>query len=337
MTPTAPAAGLATRQPHTLWWLAGGLCLLALLLLVSVTTGTAQMSLLDLLRGQADEDQLQVLLVSRLPRTLAVLLAGSTMAVAGLVMQLITRNRFVEPSTTGVTQAAGLGVLVAVVFLPQLSLWLRMVVAVGFALAGTAVLMALVRAVPSRDPVIVPLLGIILTGVISAAGELLAWQTGLQGQLGIWLTGNFASVIKGRYELLWITLIVALLVYALASALTIVGMGEGLSTSLGIDHRRVSLLGLGAVAVISGVTTVVAGTLPFLGLVIPNLVSLLVGDYVRRSLPLVALGGALFVLLADLLGRSLIAPAEIPVGVVMGVLGSAIFVVLLSRQIRRRG
>lgn len=316
--------------------LALGVFALALAAWVSIGVGGANMSLLDVVTGRASADDLLVFTLSRVPRTLAIILAGASMSVAGLVMQMLVRNRFVEPSTTGVTESATLGILVVTIVAPALPLPVKMIVACCFALAGTGLLLGLVRLLPHRDVIVVPLLGILLSGIIGAAGTLLAWQYQLQGTVAAWSLGDFSGIIAGRYELLWIVGGCAIAAYLLADGLTMIGLGEDVARNLGVSVATISGVGLAIVAVIAGVVTVVAGSLPFLGLVVPNLVSLLVGDFVRRSLPLVALGGALFVLLSDVIARSVIAPAEIPVGTVMGVIGGTFFLVFLLRQGRRQ-
>lgn len=256
------------------------------------------------------------------------------MAVAGLVMQMLVQNRFVEPSTTGVTESAGLGVLVATSFFPSMSVAMKMSFSVIFSLAGTMLLLILIRSIPHRDLIVVPLLGIILAGVIGAATTFLAWEFQLQGTLHAWEIGDFSGIIEGRYELLYIVGITAACTYLFADMFTVIGLGEDLARNLGLNHKRVTLIGLTIVAIVAGITTVVAGSLPFLGLVVPNLVSLIMGDYLRRALPLVALGGAGFVMAADILSRSLVPPAEIPVGVIMGVVGAAIFLAFLLRKVK---
>ncbi|HHT40815.1 MAG TPA: iron chelate uptake ABC transporter family permease subunit [Actinomyces sp.] len=316
-------------------WLAGGVVVVLALMAWSITVGTAQMSVADIVFGNASPEQIRVLTVSRIPRTLAIVLSGAAMAVAGLVMQMLVQNRYVEPSTTGVTESAGLGVLIATLVFPGASILAKMGFSIGFALLGTMILLTLIRSIPHRDIIVVPLLGIVLSGVIGAAATFLAWQFQLQGTLQAWTTGDFSGVLKGRYELLWIVVAAASITYIFADRFTVAGLGEDLAKNLGLDHKSITTLGLSIVAVVAGITTVVAGALPFLGLVIPNIVSLIMGDYLRRSLPFVAMGGAVFVLLADIIGRTLIAPAEIPVGVVMGIIGAAIFLVILLRTVKQ--
>ncbi|MDO5048637.1 MAG: iron chelate uptake ABC transporter family permease subunit [Actinomycetaceae bacterium] len=334
---TSPATnrpGNASKPRYALW-LTGGLVVVAALALWSITVGTANMSVRDILTGNASAEQLRVLTVSRIPRTIAIILSGASMAVAGLVMQMLVQNRYVEPSTTGVTESAGLGVLVVTFVFPGASIMAKMGFSVVFALAGTMLLLALIRSIPHRDVIVVPLLGIVLSGVIGAGATFLAWQFQLQGTLQAWTTGDFSGVLKGRYELLWVVAGASAITYFFADRFTVAGLGEDLARNLGLNHARLTMLGLTIVAIVAGIVTVVAGALPFLGLVVPNIVSLIMGDYMRRSLPFVAMGGAVFVLVADIIGRSIIAPAEIPVGVVMGIVGGAIFLFILLRTVKQ--
>ena len=332
MTTTRTAAH---RDLSALLWVAVGGSIVIALSLWSITTGTARMSLTDIITGHGDAGQWQVLVESRIPRTIAIILAGASMAVAGFVMQMIVTNRFVEPSTTGVTESASLGILIVTLLWPATPIWAKMVFAVVFALAGTGLLIVLIRSIPRRDLIVVPLLGIVLSGVIGAGATFLAWEFQLQGTLAAWGLGDFSGIIKGRYELLWITAGAGLIAYLYADMFTVAGLGENLAKNLGLNHTHVTIVGLSIVAVVAGVSTVVAGGLPFLGLVVPNLVSLIRGDFMRHTLPLVAIGGATFVLISDIIGRTLIAPAEIPVGVVMGVIGAGIFLVFLLRTFNR--
>ncbi|MDR6939788.1 ABC transporter permease [Arcanobacterium hippocoleae] len=309
-----------------------GVLILFSLAIWSIFTGSSELTVLDLISGNANSDQLMVFFGSRIPRTAAAALAGSAMAVAGLLMQMLVQNRFVEPSTTGVTESAIFGVLIVTILAPGAEIFTKMLVAIIFALIGSMLLIALINATPKRDLIVVPLLGIVLSGIIGAGATLLAWEFSLQGTVAAWELGDFSGIISGRYELLWIVAGVAIVIYLYADRFTVIGLGKELATNLGVNHNRTTLLGLILVAITTGITTVIAGALPFLGLVIPNLVSLIMGDYLRRSLPLVAIGGACFVLLADTLGRTLIAPAEIAVGTVMGVIGALLFLVFLLRS-----
>ena len=280
----------------------------------------------------SDDLGAEMLWITRVPRTLALVLAGCAMAVSGLVMQLLTQNRFVEPTTTGTTEWAALGLLAAVLLVPESSLVVRMTLASLAAFVGTMVFLGILRRIRLRSSLIVPLIGIMLGAVVSSFTTYLAVSTNTLQMLGTWFMGSFTSVVRGRYEVLWVVAIVVLLVAVLADRLTAAGLGKDVATTLGVDYDRVLLLGTALVAIATGVVTVVVGFLPFLGLVVPNLVSLWRGDNLRANLPWVCLGGIAIIVVCDIVGRVVRMPFEIPVSMILGVLGAAVFVVLLLRQ-----
>lgn len=150
--------------------------------------------------------------------------------------------------------------------------------------------------------------------------------------LGVWQQGDFSSVLLGRYELLWITGGLAVFAYLIADRLTILGLGETVSVNLGLNRTAVLWSGLIIVALITSLVIVTVGNIPFIGLVVPNIISRLIGDRLRQSLPAVALLGASLVLLCDIIGRVIVFPFEIPVSTVFGVLGTALFLWLLLRK-----
>lgn len=303
--------------------------LLLALMLASLLVGVADLSWAAL----SDQDWL-ILLVSRLPRTLALVLCGTSLAVSGLIMQMLVRNRFVEPGTTGTLEAATLGLLLMALFAPGLGIFTKMLVAALCALAGSLLFMALLRAIPLRSVVMVPLVGIMLGGVIGSVTLFIAYRHNLMQSLANWTNGDFSAVLRGRYELLWLAAGLTLVAYMTANRFTLIGLGRNLAMNLGLGYRSVMLLGLIIVSLISAVTVVTAGVIPFLGLIVPNVISLMMGDNLRRSLPWVAWLGAVLVLVCDLLGRLLRYPYEIPIGTVMGVLGSALFIYLLLKRTR---
>ncbi len=300
---------------------------------VSLFIGVSDVSLASLLSSAPDDRPVQVLLISRIPRTLALVLAGSALAVCGLLMQMLARNRFVEPSTAGTVESASLGILAVTILMPSMPLIGKMGVASLFALGGTFLFMRLLRAVPHRSALIVPLVGLMLGGVIEAVTSFFAYRFDLMQTLGAWEMGDFSGVIRGRYELLWLAAGLTLIAYFAADRFTVAGLGEDLTTNLGLNYRRVLAFGLSIVAMVTAVVVVTAGSIPFLGLIVPNLVSAAMGDNMRRSIPWIAVVGAGFVLAADIVGRLIRFPYEIPIGTVFGVAGSVIFLwLLLSRR-----
>nr|VDG62641.1 ferrichromeABC transporter permease [Streptococcus thermophilus] len=315
-----------TRPPLTEWKLLAGIAVVAGLLAVSLAVGQYDML--------GNDDGADMFWTTRVPRTIALVLSGMAMAMSGMVMQLLTQNRFVEPTTTGTTEWAGLGLLVALYFIPNPSLTVRMVVAVVFAFVGTMVFFGFLRRVALKSSLIVPIIGIMLGAVVSSISTFFAMQTDMLQSLGIWFAGSYTSVIRGQYEVLWVVAIVVVLVFVFADRLTVAGLGKDIATNVGLNYERVVLLGVGLVAIASGVVTVVVGMLPFLGLIVPNLVSMFRGDDLRSNLPWVCLLGIAVVTVCDIIGRTIIAPFEMPVSVILGVVGAVVFVVLIIRQER---
>lgn len=320
------------RNTRTALWL--GVAATVILAVVSMFVGVTNVSFTDVLAG--DLQAWHMLTVSRIPRTAAVILAGLAMAVAGLIMQLMVRNRFVEPSTAGTVESATAGILVATVLVPAAPLMGKMGIAAVFALVGTAIFLAIIRRVPARSTLLVPLVGIMLGGVISAITTFFAYRVDLLQTLNTWMIGDFSGIVSGRYELLWLVGALTLLGFLAADRFTVAGMGQDVATNLGLKYQQVMALGLGLVSIISAVVVVTVGALPFLGLVVPNLVSIVFGDNARTAVPWTAIFGAAFVLLCDIVGRTIRFPYEIPVGTIIAVVGAAIFLVLLL-QTRRKG
>lgn len=304
----------------------------ATLALASLFVGVGDVSVRALFDPDGSGQALQLLMASRVPRTAALILAGVGMAVAGLIMQMLARNRFVEPSTAGTSESAALGILAVTLLAPDLPVWARMLVASLFALAGTGLFLAILRRIPLRSPLVVPLVGLMLGGVISSITVFFAYRYDLMQSLSAWMTGDFSGVLRGRYELLWLSFGLSALAYLAADRFTVAGMGEGFTTNLGLRYGQVVTLGLIIVSLVTAAVVVTSGMIPFLGLIVPNVISLIMGDNVRRSLPFVALFGAGLVLACDIVGRLVVFPYEIPIGTMMGIVGSGVFLYLLLRK-----
>lgn len=340
MTSTTVAAKAPAKPvgPLLSWGWAGGLALLLAMAVTSLFVGVADLSLSDVLSGELDETQRLYLVVSRIPRTVAVLLAGAALALSGLLMQLLVRNRFVEPGTVGTSESAGVGILIAVLLVPSAPLWLKMVIAVVTALLGTALFIRIIRTLPPQAPIVaVPLVGMMLAGVISAGTTFVAYHFDLLQSLGIWMQGDFSGVLRGRYELLSLLAGLGVVLWFFSDRFTVASLGQDQATSLGLSYKTTLNLGLALVAVASAVCLVVVGGIGFVGLIVPNLISMWRGDNLRRNIGWTALLGAGFVLLCDLLARTINPPYEVPVGTVSGVLGGILFLtLLLTGKLRAR-
>lgn len=322
----APTAPVRDKGRLFDWKLLLGVLGVGALLTMSLFTGV-----FDVLDGEAGWEMFNI---TRIPRTIALVLAGAAMAMSGLVMQLLTQNRFVEPTTTGTTEWAGLGLMIMMIVAPTAGLVPRMIGAIVAAFVGTMIFFLFLRRVTLTSSLIVPIVGIMLGAVVGAITTYLALATDLLQSLGIWFAGSFTSAVRGQYEALWIVAIIAVAVFVAADRFTVAGLGEDVATNVGLDYNRIILLGTGLIAVATGVVTVVVGNLPFLGLIVPNLVSMVRGDDLRSNLPWVCLLGIAIVTVCDLVGRTIIAPFEIPVSLILGVVGSIVFIAMLLRSRR---
>ncbi|MEQ9875249.1 ABC transporter permease [Pectobacterium brasiliense] len=308
-----------------------GLVFLACMIVVSLFVGAGQLNMQAVWN---DPEMRDIFFISRVPRTLALLLAGSAMSVAGLIMQLLTQNRFVEPSLAGTTQSASLGLLVVMIAVPGATIFTKMVVASLFALAGTFLFMMLLQRIVLKSALVVPLVGIMLGAVISSITTFGAMYFDLLQALGSWESGDFSGVLQGRYELLWLVGALTLVACWIADRFTVAGMGREFSVNVGLNYRQVMMMGLSIIAIVSGVVVVVVGSLPFIGLIVPNLISMMMGDNVRKTIAWVCLLGGGLVLCCDIISRVIRYPFEIPVSVILGVIGAAVFLLLLLSQKR---
>ncbi|MGZ3217862.1 ABC transporter permease [Paracoccus sp. T5] len=303
---------------------------LVALMLASLTVGAAQVDLRGIFH---DPQALLVLLESRVPRTMAVALTGAALSVAGVLIQALVRNRFVGPDTSGTAEGAALGLLAVTILWPESPLWLRMIAASLSAMATTALFLAVIRRLPVREVMLVPIAGLVLSGVLGSVVTFIGWQSDLMQYVGTWLfSGEFSGVISGRYELLWIAAGAAGLAWLSADRFAILGLGDQVATGLGLSTAAVMRLGMAVVSVVTAMVVTTVGMIPFVGLVVPNLVARIMGDNLRASLPVVALAGAVLVLACDLVGRLVIRPYELPAGLILGIVGAGLFLWLLHRR-----
>lgn len=286
------------------------------------------------IRGQ--EDGMDMFFITRVPRTAALMLTGAAMAMAGLVMQLITQNRLVEPTTTGTIEWAGLGLLVVYLLFPAPTLVLRMTGAILFSFIGTMVFFLFLRRVKLRSSLIVPIIGLMLGAVISAVSTFVGLLFQMSQNIESWFVGSFAAVQIGRYEYLWIIIMVTILIFMYANRLTLAGLGEDVATSLGVNYNLLVLFATGLISLAVGIVAAVIGNLPFLGLIVPNIVSMFRGDDLRSNLPWVCVIGMGTITLSDIISRTIIMPFEVPVSLILGTMGAVVFIAILLRQRKPR-
>lgn len=306
-----------------------------MLIVISVCSlfiGILDISLSDLLNG--DTQQWEIFLISRLPRLLAILCTGVGMSVAGLIMQQLCMNKFVSPTTGATISSAQFGILLAMLFMPSSTLWGRALFAFATAILGTWIFVWFIQRIQFKDVVMVPLVGIMFGNVITGITNYFAYKYDMSQALSTWLVGHFSIVIRGRYELVYLVVPLVILAFVFANHFNIVGMGKDFSKNLGVHYNLVLLIGLSIAAMITASVVVVVGSISYIGLIVPNLVAMFKGDKIRGTLIDTALFGAIFVLVCDMIGRVVIAPYELPIELIIGILGSIVFIGLLFYRLK---
>ncbi|MBQ8821579.1 MAG: iron chelate uptake ABC transporter family permease subunit [Lachnospiraceae bacterium] len=307
--------------------------LLILLSCVSLFVGVMDIDIPTLLSGR-EGMELKIFILGRIPRLLAILCTGVGMSVAGLIMQQLCMNKFVSPTTGATIQSAQLGIVLSMVFLPTMGLGMRTIFAFIFAIIGTLLFVFFVQRIQVKDTVLVPLVGIMFGNIIGGVTNFLAYQAEVTQQLSTYFSGSFALILKGNYELVYLVAPLVILAFIYANHFNIVGMGQDFSRNLGVNYNVILILGLSISAVITASVIVIVGQISYIGLIVPNLVTLFKGDKIRGTLIDTALFGALFVLLCDMIARSVIKPYEIPMELVVGIIGSIIFIIMLFYKLK---
>ncbi|UTB81772.1 iron ABC transporter permease [Staphylococcus carnosus] len=301
--------------------------------ILSLFIGVSQLGLSDIFHLSAE--QRNILFSSRIPRTVSIIISGSSLALAGLIMQQMMQNKFVSPTTAGTMEWAKLGILIALVFFPHAPhILIKLLFAMLLSIAGTFFFMKLIQIIRFKDVIFVPLLGIMIGGIISSLTTFIALRTNAVQSIGNWLNGNFAIITSGRYEILYLSIPLLIVTYIFANYFTIAGMGKDFSHNLGVNYERIMMFGLTITATMTALVVVTVGALPFLGLIVPNIVSIYRGDHLKHALPHTVLLGAIFVLFSDILGRLIVYPYEINIGLTLGVFGTSIFLAMLLKGSR---
>ena len=331
-----------------LWW-----CLplvLLMTMLLCVCAGSVPLSpgetLQILWRGltgtEAGGSGEAIILRVRLPRVLCVALTGASLSLCGAAMQGLLRNPLADGSTLGVSSGASLGAVLAIVLgmqFPGLPFAGTMVMAMLFAFGSLALILTLAYALDrSLATGTIILIGVVFSMFVSSLMNLLITFAGEKiKSITFWTMGSLSgsTYVNALMLLLALTVCGGVLL-ALGGALNAFALGEEQAQHLGVSVRRVKLTVMAAVSVLLGVCVSIGGTIGFVGLVIPHMVRLVLGPDHRRLLPASMLAGAVFLLLADLVGRTLLSPIELPIGVVTSLVGAVAFLVIFYRS-RKRG
>jgi iron complex transport system permease protein len=302
--------------------------LLALAIAIGVSFGATQISF-------GDDTARTILLRIRLPRVLLAAAIGATLAVAGVTFQTLLRNALADPFILGVSGGAAAGAAIATAL--RLARFPGVVPIVAFlgACGATAAVFFLARRRDHTDPTRLLISGLVLNAFFSAV-ILISFALSREADLTAalrWMMGTVFGATWTDVILLTSLLVIALIALAfIANDLRLLAFGEEDAKARGVDVERVKLIGFGVASIITGAAVAVSGIIGFVGLLVPHLIRLIWRRDFRFLLPLCALGGAILVVAADVLSRTLVRTAELPIGAFTAILGVPFFLSLLRRS-----
>ena len=290
--------------------------------------------LLRAVTGQPQGEELAgtIILSVRLPRVLCVALTGAALSLSGAAMQGLLKNPLADGSTLGVSSGAALGAVLAIAFgiqFPKLPFAGTMVMAILFAFLSLAVILGLAYKLDytlSTNTII--LIGVIYSMFVSSAmSVVITFAADKVQHITFWTMGSLQNSSYSNALILGITLLLCGGILMLhCRELNAFAVGEDNARHIGVDVRRTKLVVLISVSVLIGVCVSIGGTISFVGLVTPHMVRMIVGPNHKRLMPASAFGGAVFLLLADLIARIALNPRELPIGVVTSLVGAVVFV-----------
>ena len=326
-------------------WFVALLVLLVLLLLsvgVGLSVGELKMSLADVLRmlvKGGDQNSMEYMLISRvrLPRVVLGIAVGGALSLAGVILQGIYRNPLVEPFTLGISGGASLGVAFTIVFGLHLSMGSFMLPLSGF--IGAFVVIFLVYTISSRRGNIniqnMLLTGVMVSFIASSAMMFLMATTSSDNLHGIvfWIMGSLDEPDTGLIKLTLISSLVVLVIsYLFVQPLNAMRLGEEKALHLGVNTNVVIRVMFVLASLLAGICVSVAGVIGFVGLIIPHVLRLIFGSDYRFLLVGSFLLGAIFLVLSDVVARTIISPNELPIGVITGIIGGLVFLLLMSQK-----
>lgn len=334
--------------PKRLAWICGSLCVVLLIVVVlSLRVGAVPISVIDLVAslgrvaiGRSDQLPSEYSLIVfdiRLPRILLGILVGAALSVAGTGFQALLRNPLADPYVLGVSSGAALGAILSLIISSRASFAMPLAAFAG-ALATIAGVYFLGRRGGQIDTHTLLLAGIITASFLSAV--IMFLMTTLSGGelrgIAFWLMGDLTST-KTPVGLGWLftVLLIAIgAIYSTAADLNLLLSGEQEAMHLGVDVPRVKLVVYVSASLLTGLAVSVSGAIGYVGLLVPHVMRLLFGSDHRLLIPTTALGGAIAIVIADTLARTIVSPTELPVGAMTAMAGAPVFIYLLRRRLQ---
>lgn len=312
------------------------ICLLVMILIalingaVSVPYGVIKDSFVSF----DSENQLhQIIQTIRLPRVLGAAIVGASLAVSGAIAQGITKNPLADSGLLGINSGAGLGLAVSFAFSPRANYYSIL----GSSFLGAALSISIIyyisnHSVRGATPLRLTLVGSGISALFLSFSQLIAIQFNLNQELAFWTVGGVSIISWTQLKIIFFPFLFAMMLAVLyGSSITVLRFGDDAAISLGKKPQQIRLVGSLIILILSGLSVAIVGSVSFVGLIVPHMMRKFVGDNYRKLIPFVAVGGALLVVTADLIGRMIHPPFETPFGIIIAIIGVPIFIYLFRK------
>lgn len=316
---------------------------LALLLavIISISFGSANIKLIDVFTAFSTENEVikKIIFDYRLPRVLNSVIVGAALSCSGFVLQSLLRNNLAEPGLLGISAGAGFGAIIIFTFVSILPFWLLTPFSFIFALLTTLIVFLIANNLSNKYNNFISsnkiiLAGIAINALISSINAFFMIKAGNNvSQIVYWLNGGFNGKGWNEFYLSVGFILIGLLAAIIISKdLNILNLGEEVSVNLGLNIKRIQTYSIIISSLLAASAVAVAGIISFVGLIIPNISRLIIGSDYRYSIPFSIILGSLFLVIADLISRTIIIPSEIPVGIITSFIGAPVFIWLILKK-----
>lgn len=274
-------------------------------------------------------ENVEIVFITRIPRTLSLILSGGGLAVSGLLMQKICRNKFVSQSTGTTISGITLGITISLIFVPKSTIFLRLSFSFFFSVITTTIFVLVLSKIKIKHIIFVPLIGIMLSQIIDSITMYLGLKFGITQSISSIMTGHFSLIARSRYELILLTVPLVILIYLLSNYFNIISLGQNMAKNFGVNYNFYLFLGLILSTLITSCIIVTVGRISYVGLIVPNIISIYLGDNLKKIILPTFLLGSNFLLISDILSRLINRPYEMPIQYILNIFGSLLFIYLL--------
>ena len=305
------------------------------LFLVSINLGSIKVEMYELVKGllfNVDEPKINIIRDIRMPRVLAAIIIGANLAVSGVLLQAIIRNPLAEPSVVGISSGSALVSVVILLFFPKLNSIRPLFGFIGGLIACVVVFSLAYK--KGFSAIRIVLAGVAVNAMLSAMSNItIQFGAGAVSSVQSWLTGSLANITWMDIRLLLVYSVIGHIgAFLLYKSCDLIALGEKNAKSLGLNYDLHMFLICIVAVFLSATATSIGGVIAFVGLVVPHICRIIMGSSHKYLIPFSIIIGAMLLLIADTMGRMLFAPLEIPVGIVMAVIGGPVFLYLLKRS-----